>query len=145
MESIGCPSPSLPPHSFLSHHSAKPRRRRSAQLLLLLTKSPKHRNNLLFLAVSPTQQQALSNSLNAAATSPAAGGDLSVLVPISALLLSIYWVANFIVPGMITKELQPATSEQEAGTEEEEEEGTVKPSNLKIKKSRGMKKTTTPL
>ncbi|CAL9063473.1 unnamed protein product [Musa banksii] len=144
MESIGCPSsPSLPPHSFLSHHSAKPRRRRSAQLLLL-TKSPRHRHNLLFLAVSPTQQ-ALSNSLHAAATSPAAAGDLSVLVPISALLLFIYWVTNFIVPGMITKELQSETSEQEAGTEEEKEEGMVEPPNLKIKKSRGVRKTTTLL
>ncbi|URD76186.1 hypothetical protein MUK42_08394 [Musa troglodytarum] len=142
MESISCPSPSPPPHSFLGHHSAKPRRRHGQ--LFLLTKSPKHRHNLLFLAISPTQQ-ALGNSLDAAATSPAAAGDLSVLVPVSALLLSIYWVANFIVPGMITRELQPAASEQEAGTEEEKEEGMVKPPKLKIKKSRGTKKTTTPL
>ncbi|WOL13010.1 hypothetical protein Cni_G21779 [Canna indica] len=147
MESLTSPSHSLPSHPSLTHFS--PLTTRTSQLLFL-TKPPKHRHhNPLFLAATPTQ--ALNNTaLVAASTSPAAhvGGDLSVLIPISVLLLAMYWVANFIVPGMISEDLQQAASaqepEQEAASSGEVEKVSmdVKP-DLEVKKERKIKKSAT--
>ncbi|KAK7276858.1 hypothetical protein RIF29_18004 [Crotalaria pallida] len=39
----------------------------------------------------------------AASTPPAKSGDLSAFLPVSALLLSLYFISNFIVPEFISK------------------------------------------
>ncbi|XP_060188521.1 uncharacterized protein LOC132617525 [Lycium barbarum] len=41
-----------------------------------------------------------------AINSPAASGDLSVLVQTGAVMLFMYWIANFVVPGIVLKDLQ---------------------------------------
>ncbi|MQL84988.1 hypothetical protein Taro_017499 [Colocasia esculenta] len=51
------------------------------------------------------------------ASAPA--GDPSVLIPISTLLLLVYWMANFVVPGMISKDLQAGESSEESGPGDE--------------------------
>lgn len=39
--------------------------------------------------------------------SPAATtGDLKVLIPTSAAFLFLYWIANFVVPGIVMKDLE---------------------------------------
>ncbi|CAL0307392.1 unnamed protein product [Lupinus luteus] len=47
--------------------------------------------------------KALPDSIVVAATSPPYSSDLSAFLPISALLLSVYFLANFIFPEFITK------------------------------------------
>ncbi|KAL3364664.1 hypothetical protein AABB24_013444 [Solanum stoloniferum] len=41
-----------------------------------------------------------------AVNSPAASGDLSVLLQTGAVMLFMYWIANFVVPEFIMKDLQ---------------------------------------
>ncbi|XP_059285246.1 uncharacterized protein LOC132038606 [Lycium ferocissimum] len=41
-----------------------------------------------------------------AINSPAASGDLSVLLQTGAVMLFMYWIANFVVPGIVLKDLQ---------------------------------------
>ncbi|KAK4355234.1 hypothetical protein RND71_024205 [Anisodus tanguticus] len=41
-----------------------------------------------------------------AVNSPAASGDLSVLLQTGAVMLFMYWIANFVVPGIVLKDLQ---------------------------------------
>ncbi|KAI3820518.1 hypothetical protein L1987_08066 [Smallanthus sonchifolius] len=38
--------------------------------------------------------------------SAAAAGDISVLIPTSVAFIFLYWIANFVVPGIIMKDLQ---------------------------------------
>ncbi|KAF5807450.1 hypothetical protein HanXRQr2_Chr05g0233861 [Helianthus annuus] len=38
--------------------------------------------------------------------SPAAAGDISILIPTSVAFIFLYWIANFVVPGIIMKDLQ---------------------------------------
>ncbi|KAJ1389551.1 hypothetical protein SESBI_38168 [Sesbania bispinosa] len=56
-----------------------------------------------FPSESPLRTKALPHSIVVAATAPPQSGDLSTFLPVSALLLSIYFIANFIVPEFITK------------------------------------------
>ncbi|KAI3673814.1 hypothetical protein L6452_39944 [Arctium lappa] len=51
---------------------------------------------------------------------PAATGDLSVLIPTSAGFLFLYWIANFVVPRIIMKDLE---SEDANKDQEPNEEG----------------------
>ncbi|KAK4341864.1 hypothetical protein RND71_037680 [Anisodus tanguticus] len=41
-----------------------------------------------------------------AVNSTAASGDLSVLLQTGAVMLFMYWIANFVVPGIVLKDLQ---------------------------------------
>lgn len=65
-------------------------------------------------------------------------------------MLSLYWVANFVIPGMITKDLQgqPAASAQDEERDEPEATSTVEENmgaaqpNRKVEEPRGVKKNT---
>ncbi|XP_038981951.1 uncharacterized protein LOC120110591 [Phoenix dactylifera] len=116
MEAIRCPSPSLPSRPFLSDHAPQPRR--GTQLLFPI-RTPKRRYPLR--SRSTVQTQALNNALTVAANPPAAGGNISVLIPISAVMLFMFWITNFVVPGMISKDFQSAASEAEKAAEQEAE------------------------
>ncbi|KAJ6816203.1 uncharacterized protein M6B38_417665 [Iris pallida] len=115
MEAIRCSFPSLPISSFLTtQHPTKGR----AHLQCFL------RRQTLLPSLSPPRPQALNEALNVAtdvAAPKAIGGDISVLIPVSALLLFMYWVANFIVPGIVAKELQENGSEREEAVVSEQQ------------------------
>ncbi|KAG1347370.1 hypothetical protein COCNU_06G011990 [Cocos nucifera] len=117
MEAFRCPS--LPSHPFLNNHATQPRR--GTQLLVPI-RTPTQRNPLR--SHSTVQTQALNNVLSVAAKSPGGGGDISVLIPISAVMLFMYWITNFVVPGMISKDLPPAASEGDKASEQEAEKQT---------------------
>ncbi|KAL3508468.1 hypothetical protein ACH5RR_027869 [Cinchona calisaya] len=60
-----------------------------------------------------------SATLFLAATSPPNPGDLSVLFQTSAVMLLMYWIANFIVPELALKDLQGDETNEERKQEEE--------------------------
>lgn len=49
---------------------------------------------------------------------PAESGDLSTLLPISAVLLSAYFIANFVVPGFLTNSFGDEKSNEEQKVED---------------------------
>ncbi|KAK2990034.1 hypothetical protein RJ640_004712 [Escallonia rubra] len=55
---------------------------------------------------APQRTKAINPSMVLGASPPAATGDLSVLLQTSAVLLFAYWIANFVVPDIIAKDLQ---------------------------------------
>ncbi|XP_027333968.1 uncharacterized protein LOC113848555 [Abrus precatorius] len=61
-----------------------------------------------------------------AITPPAKSGDISTLLPISAVLLLVYFVGNFVVPGFLTKSFGYDNSNEDQeiddGDETEEDE-----------------------
>ncbi|XP_020092656.1 uncharacterized protein LOC109713103 [Ananas comosus] len=104
MEAICCPSSSAP----LRSQNIQKLRSNLPQLF------PKKGAKLTHTLASYPRLRAaaLGDGLILAATnSPAAGGDVSVLIPISVVLLLVYWIANFVVPEMIMKDLQQGTAE----------------------------------
>ncbi|KAG8386112.1 hypothetical protein BUALT_Bualt03G0115100 [Buddleja alternifolia] len=62
-------------------------------------------NSNVFSLVS-LRTRALHSHIFLAATSPPTAGKLSVLLQTSAVCLFAYWIANFVVPEMILKDLQ---------------------------------------
>ncbi|PNX93098.1 hypothetical protein L195_g016247 [Trifolium pratense] len=56
-----------------------------------------------FSSASSLRTKAIPHFIVAAATSPPKPGDPSTFLPVSALLLSVYFIANFIVPDFLTK------------------------------------------
>ncbi|XP_014504166.1 nucleolin [Vigna radiata var. radiata] len=56
---------------------------------------------------------------------PAESGDLSSLLPISGVLLSMYFVANFVVPGFLANSISKDESneKQKVDEDDEDEEG----------------------
>ncbi|XP_059645770.1 uncharacterized protein LOC132287541 [Cornus florida] len=51
--------------------------------------------------------KAISTSIVLGVTAPAeSGGDITVLLQTSAVFLFVYWIANFVVPDIISKDLQ---------------------------------------
>ncbi|KAK1407019.1 hypothetical protein QVD17_38629 [Tagetes erecta] len=48
-----------------------------------------------------------------AVNSPATAGDISVLIPTSVLFFFLYWIANFVVPKMIMKDLETDDANQD--------------------------------
>ncbi|KAA8523660.1 hypothetical protein F0562_010083 [Nyssa sinensis] len=66
---------------------------------------PLHRQRIPSVAPLSTTK-AISTSLILGVTSPAESGDITVLLQTSAVLLFVYWIANFVVPEIISKELQ---------------------------------------
>ncbi|XXG46849.1 hypothetical protein AAC387_Pa02g1588 [Persea americana] len=62
----------------------------------------------LLLQHFPTRQPhpPNSSSLFLSLTSPASSGDYSILLPASAALFFVYWITNFVVPDIISKDFQ---------------------------------------
>ncbi|XP_004491411.1 uncharacterized protein [Cicer arietinum] len=56
-----------------------------------------------FPSASSLSTKALPHFIVAAATSPPKPGDPSTFLPVSALLISVYFIANFVVPDFLTK------------------------------------------
>ncbi|XP_058095141.1 uncharacterized protein LOC131240729 [Magnolia sinica] len=59
-----------------------------------------------------------SYSLFIALKSPASSGDYSAFLPISAVLFFIYWIANFVVPDMISKDFESEKPSEKQTLEE---------------------------
>ncbi|CAA7401784.1 unnamed protein product [Spirodela intermedia] len=97
MAAIGA---ALPSSSVLCGNLRKQRR---FQLLLAADRGPPSRHWLLR---PPRITIGDAAALPLASISPASGGNLSVLIPISIVLLVFYWVANFVVPDMVARDLQ---------------------------------------
>ncbi|XP_061342251.1 uncharacterized protein LOC133288495 [Gastrolobium bilobum] len=78
----------------------------TTKLFWLSTSEPSRTvpQNQHFPSASPLRTKALPHSIVVAATAPAESGDLSAFLPMSALLLSVYFIANFIVPEFLTKQ-----------------------------------------
>ncbi|TMX04463.1 hypothetical protein EJD97_008878 [Solanum chilense] len=55
-----------------------------------------------------------------AVNSPSASGDLSVLLQTGAVMLFIYWIANFVVPEFIMKDLQDESTTNNNKTDEKD-------------------------
>ncbi|OWM81285.1 uncharacterized protein LOC116192044 [Punica granatum] len=108
MESVAyCRSPSP---SLISPRQRQPSRRslgpirelRSGQLCPYVIRSSD-----LFTPTSMLPVHTTANAVNefcsVAAASPAKSGDISVFLQTSAVLLGMYWIANFVVPDLISK------------------------------------------
>ncbi|XP_042470029.1 uncharacterized protein LOC122052534 isoform X1 [Zingiber officinale] len=152
MESLSSPSRALPSHHpFLAPCFTQPR---TTPPLHFPIKFPNYnRYKFLFHAASPLHRPP-KNTLSAVAEAAPAGGDLTGLIQNGVLLLSIYWFANFVIPGLMSKNFEPVASETEKETEEEtaeEEEEVIQggemkqganlQANVKAKRRRGRKKT----
>ncbi|KAF8391530.1 hypothetical protein HHK36_023835 [Tetracentron sinense] len=101
MESIHCYSPLLPIFSQFKHKQLE-----TTKLLWLPSHEPVEllrRQNLPSLLPLRTQAFTTSSLVVGVTSSPPASGDLSVFIETSALLLLFYWIANFVVPDMISK------------------------------------------
>ncbi|CAK8538829.1 unnamed protein product [Lathyrus sativus] len=56
-----------------------------------------------FSSASSLRTKAIPDFIVVAATSPPRPGDLSTFVPISVLLVTVYFISNFVVPDILTK------------------------------------------
>ncbi|KAL8127323.1 hypothetical protein AgCh_014296 [Apium graveolens] len=73
--------------------------------------------------VSPLRTNALTSSLVLGVESVAAySGDLKVLLRTTTGLLFVYWIANFVVPELIMKDLQSDNTEEDQETKEQTKE-----------------------
>ncbi|GMY31203.1 hypothetical protein FCV25MIE_26445 [Fagus crenata] len=103
MSCIQSHAPLLPLHSQLKHKTHP----RTAQLLWLpsceRTEFIQHRPNKLSL-LAP-RINAIPDSLVLGASSTVKGGDISVLLPTGAVLLFAYFITNFIMPIIVSKDL----------------------------------------
>ncbi|KAG5053383.1 hypothetical protein AAZX31_02G275100 [Glycine max] len=70
------------------------------------------------LASDPLTTKALPHSMVVA---PAQSGDLSTFLPISAVLLSAYFIANFVVPGFLTNSFGYDKSNEEQKVDDSNE------------------------
>nr|XP_043638774.1 uncharacterized protein LOC122609889 [Erigeron canadensis] len=62
----------------------------------------------------------ITSSVVLAVNSPATTGDLSVLIPTSAVFLFLYWIANFVVPEFVVKDLESQDASKERSQNEKE-------------------------
>ncbi|XP_020210445.1 uncharacterized protein LOC109795380 [Cajanus cajan] len=83
--------------SSLLPFPAKLKLRHTTKLFQISTHKPQRAQH--FPSVSPLSTKALPHLMVVA---PAKSGDLSTLLPISAVLVSAYLIANFVVPGFLT-------------------------------------------
>ncbi|XP_039140214.1 uncharacterized protein LOC120277431 [Dioscorea cayenensis subsp. rotundata] len=104
MEAIYSSPIGHPIHSFLGNY---PTQSRQACTLFLVKQRHQHVYSKYSL-----HTPAINDGLIIAATSKAPGGDISVLLPISALLLFMYFISNFVVPSFIMKDLGTAVEEE---------------------------------
>ncbi|XP_062170616.1 uncharacterized protein LOC133876363 [Alnus glutinosa] len=118
-------TPLTPLHLHLKHKQPL----RTTQLLWLSSNEPTelfHRpNNLSPLAPTP---KALPSLLDLSASSAAkSGGDLSVLLPTSAVLFLLYFIANFLVPNFIFKSLQSdeASEDQKQNDDDDDDDDSI--------------------
>ncbi|ONK74944.1 uncharacterized protein A4U43_C03F11710 [Asparagus officinalis] len=99
---------SIPPSSLSSLAKQPTQQRRTSSLFITKQKKPLASNYRLRI-------RALNTAVTIAVNSSAHGGDISVLIPVSAVLLFMYWIANFVVPDIVQKDLQ----EKDSGAGEE--------------------------
>ncbi|KAJ0983033.1 hypothetical protein J5N97_011288 [Dioscorea zingiberensis] len=120
-----------PIHSFLSNHPTQ-----SRKVCPYLIKQRHQRVYSKYCLQTPV----IDNALVVAVTSKAPGGEISVLLPISAVLLFMYFISNFFVPSIVMKDLKTQTDaddkpEAENSSENQEEASMDSKPKLKIKKS----------
>ncbi|KAL9316665.1 hypothetical protein ACSQ67_017666 [Phaseolus vulgaris] len=79
-----------------------------------------HQPPLLLHLPSPTSlsTKALPHLM---VVSPAESGDLSSLLPIGGVLLAMYFVSNFVVPGFLANSFPKSDEEQKVDDEDEDE------------------------
>ncbi|KAK9269467.1 hypothetical protein L1049_001242 [Liquidambar formosana] len=116
MGCINCHSPFLPLLSQNKHKQPQQQQQlKTSKLLWLSSNEPNRllqRQNISSLV--PLRTKAVPTSLVLGVTSPAKSGDISVFLQTSAVLLFMYWIANFVVPDIILKYFQlDKTSEEE--------------------------------
>ncbi|XP_057439811.1 uncharacterized protein LOC130731520 [Lotus japonicus] len=91
----------LPIH--LHQKLLKPQQNYTVQTTKLLWGEPcrtlPHRQQHFF----PFRTKALPHFIVVAATVPPNSNDLAAFLPVSALLISVYFIANFVVPDILTK------------------------------------------
>ncbi|KAK3025566.1 hypothetical protein RJ639_041044 [Escallonia herrerae] len=110
MKCLHCHRPLTPLFSRLNYKQ----KMKGVGLLWLSTTEPAallQRRNIS--SPAPGRTKAITSSLVLGASPTAATGDLSVLLQTSALLLFAYWIANFVVPDIIAKDLQLDKSGEE--------------------------------
>ncbi|KAI3456913.1 hypothetical protein Pfo_013576, partial [Paulownia fortunei] len=102
------------PSPFLSEHNYK------HQIWLANKPSILQVNRIGFSLVLSLRTRALPSPIFFAATSPVTG-KLSVLLQTSAVCLFAYWVANFVVPNIILKDLQSNKTNEDGENPGEDE------------------------
>ncbi|KAL4566806.1 hypothetical protein LXL04_030931 [Taraxacum kok-saghyz] len=93
-----------PPHSSLNHQHPPPRgdfvlQRHNFYL-------PINHVRTKTMAMSITTTTAAASHLVVLGANPPPAGDLTVLIPTSVGFLFLYWIANFVVPSMVMKDLE---------------------------------------
>ncbi|CAH1429670.1 unnamed protein product [Lactuca virosa] len=81
------------------------------------------RHNFYLPVVNPTRIKAMaittSRLVVLGVNSPATTGDLTVLIPTSLAFLFLYWIANFVVPGMVMRDLESDDANKDENSNEE--------------------------
>lgn len=103
------------------------------------TNFPSVKQNFRLTSIPRVQIFALNHAINATTATSIPHGDISVLIPISSVLLFMYWIANFVVPDIVSKDLVKKASEfgeQKSEIDEyDEAESTKNEPKQKIKKA----------
>ncbi|CAN6331282.1 unnamed protein product [Urochloa humidicola] len=71
--------------------------------------------------------------------SPSDTGDVSSLIPISALMLLFYFVSNWVVPELLMKRLQPKAEEEASAAASMSFSGDASHPKMKVKKKKSRK------
>ncbi|CAN6358403.1 unnamed protein product [Urochloa humidicola] len=71
--------------------------------------------------------------------SPSDTGDVSSLIPISALMLLFYFVSNWVVPELLMKRLQPKAEEEASAAASMSFSGDASRPKMKVKKKKSRK------
>lgn len=124
MKCIHCYSPLVLIHSQIKHKQQL----KKQKLLWLSTNATtqlQKGENILLPVQSRTN--AVTSSLVLGLTSPATTRDVTVLLQTSAGLFLLYWIVNFVLPQLITNNLQKKSKEQKPNDDKplEDEEGST--------------------
>ncbi|XP_043692440.1 uncharacterized protein LOC122642890 [Telopea speciosissima] len=96
---------------LLSHLTVRNKQSSPTKLLWLpsyeaTTTLPQGPKFLRTLSIMNTRALTVSSLAQGVSSPPAASGDVSVLLQMSAVLLMAYWITNFVVPDIISEALQ---------------------------------------
>ncbi|KAI8006082.1 hypothetical protein LOK49_LG07G03395 [Camellia lanceoleosa] len=100
-----------PIYPILSHPKYTQQLKHTAKLLWLTSNQPT--SHLYKYQNTSLKTKAVTNSLALGVSSVAKPADISILLQTSAVLLFVYWIANFIVPDIILKDLQSNQASKE--------------------------------
>lgn len=133
MNCINCCPPSIP--SMVTHGEAKPKQYFNSVESFRPSSISKASwllrwQNRGYGSFTP---RATPASLFLAATSPPNSGDFSVIFQTSAVMLFMYWIANFVVPEFVMKDLQVDEANKDAKEEDRINEQGSTPTRTKEK------------